>query len=315
MTINKLELIKTLREATGAPMNSVKLALEETSFDIEKATDLLKARNLQQTRNAETRVATEGIVRARIHHDRGNSPMGIMFELSSNTDFQARTPEFLSLADAIEQQLLASAIRDFSTAQPMNEQLEVQRQELISKTKENIQVRRFFVEEVSGDNRMVWRYVHNNDKIGVLASFEAPTADTLHSEAFLEFADNVCMQIAAMAPIAVSRDALSPELVERQKGIFQTQLKELGKPEASWPKITEGKLNKWYSEACLLEQESVITAKKTITTLADELSTQLCGEAGKVKVLSFVRCVVGEGVVKEETDLATEVAKTLEGSV
>jgi elongation factor Ts len=315
MTINKLELIKQLRETTQAPMNAVKRALEETDYQMEAATDLIKSRGLQQTKNTETRVATEGVVRARIHHANGNTPMGVMFELTSNTDFQARTPEFLSFADAIEQQLLSSAVRDFATAQPINEQLEVQRQELVAKTKENIQVRRFFVEEVSGDNRMIWRYVHNNDKIGVLASFEAPTADTLHSESFLEFADNVCMQIAAMAPIAVSRDKLAPELIERQNGIFQTQLKELGKPEASWPKITEGKLNKWYSEACLLEQESVITAKKTIATLADELSTTLCGEAGRVRVLSFVRCVVGEGIVKEETDLAVEVAKTLEGSV
>jgi len=311
--MEKLQLIQQLRSMTSAPLNSVKSALEEMGWDMDKALDLIKARGLQMAKNAETREATEGVVKILLHQDPTRS-LGVMCEINTSTDFSSRSPEFQAFATTVVNQLLTSAVADLANASPTNDVIESHRQELMAKIKENIQIRRFAAEEVVGDNRTVFSYVHSNNKIGVLATFEADTAATLANPRFQKLADDICMQIAAMAPLAVSRDKLTEEAITRQKGIFQTQLKELNKPETSWGKIIEGKLNKYYQESCLIEQESVIVPKQTIGALLSALSQDLTGADGNIKVLSFTRFVVGEGSVKTEIDFAEEVAKTLESN-
>ena len=126
---------------------------------------------------------------------------------------------------------------------------------------------------------------------------------------FSALGDDLCMQIAAMNPLATSKDHISPNDLERQKAIFEAQLKELNKPQASWGKITEGKFRKWFSEVCLLEQESVIGSKTTIQQVIKNVSAQLGGE---VEVVNFIRCQVGEGIEKKQDNLAEEVAKLTE---
>lgn len=308
------ELIKELRALTQAGMKDCKDALEANEWDLNKAVDAVKVKGLQNTTSREGRVASEGVVQVMHFGEPGEH--AVMVEVNCQTDFVARNPDFLNFAQEVAD-TLASTISsgNLDSDAPFNiDDLVIDgdtnlgsiRKELIALTRENIQVRRWWAQEVAGPNRVVTSYTHSNNKLGVLVSLEAP--DVSHP-AFKEFADGVAMQIAAMNPLAVSRTNISPEEVDRQRVIFETQLTEANKPQAAWSKILDGKFNKWFGDVCLLDQESVLVPKKTVGQLADELSKSLSGVAGKVKVLNFVRCQVGEGVDKKEEDFASEVAK------
>jgi elongation factor Ts len=298
------ELIKELRARTSAGMADCKAALVEAEWDIDKAQDLVKARGLAQTARNASKVASEG--RVSLY---GNT----LVEVNSNTDFTAGSPDFIAFAELAAKTLgeadLAAFSGDLNTLSVSGKSLEEHRQEVAGKTKENIVLRRWMREEVSGDNRTVFSYVHSNNKLGVLLSMEAPTKEDLDNDEFRDFGNNLAMQIAAMNPLAVSSDKLSQADRDRQQAIFETQLKEQGKPEASWGKIIEGKNRKWYSEICLLDQESVFCSKTSVKQLVDQLSLKL---GGPVKILNFMRMVVGEGIEKEPQDLAADVAQMIE---
>jgi elongation factor Ts len=142
----------------------------------------------------------------------------------------------------------------------------------------------------------------------VLVTLLASSEDTAKDSAFSELGEDLAMQIAAMNPSAVSPDRLVPDEIERQKTIFETQLTELNKPLAAWPKILDGKFNKWYSEVCLLNQESVVQPKTTVGQVVKNVGTKLGGD---IQVVNFIRCQVGEGLEKKQDDLASEVAKLM----
>lgn len=303
------ELIRELRAITQAGMKDCKDALEANSWDLQKATDAVKAKGLQNTNSRSGKVTSEGVVKTIYTNAERDS--AVMVEVNCQTDFVARSPDFIVFANQVADSL-ASAINsgeiNFAASEFNIDNLQVDggttlgdlRKEMIAHTRENIVVRRWWAQQVADPHRAIWQYVHSNDKLGVLVSIEAVTAEALNSTEVKEFADNVAMQIAAMNPLAVSRDNVSQDQFDRQKAIFETQLKDMNKPEAAWPKILEGKLNKWYSEVCLLDQESITTPKTTVGTLAKNLN---------VKVLSFIRCEVGEGVKNEQKDFAAEVAE------
>ena len=176
-------------------------------------------------------------------------------------------------------------------------ELEAARKDLIAKTKENIVIRRHWSMEGDALTR-VYAYVHSNNKLAALISLRAKDETQANSPEFAELGESVACQIAAMAPLALSIDKLTPEQVSRQKAIFETQVKEMGKPEPSWPKIIDGKMNKWYQESVLMEQTSIDPAhpKKKVKDLLNGAT-----------ITSFERCVVGEGIVVEKADLAAEV--------
>jgi len=303
MTINKTELIKQLRSITQAPMNACKDALTEAEWDLEKATDIVKVKGLQQTSRSEGKVAAEGRVVIRGHHA-SNGKEATLIEINSQTDFVANSPDFIDFTDvvgtAISNTDLLSFTGDFSSLKTYkNSTVEEQRKELMALTKENIVIRRWFRLEVAGDNRTIRTYLHSNNKLGVAVSFETLSDDTIVSPEFNEFADNVAMQIAAMNPMVVSLYNLSDDDLNRQKSIFEQQLIEAGKPAESWPKIIAGKMNKWFSEACLLDQESVNTPKTTVGALANKLG---------VKILEFIRVQVGDGIEVAQANLTNDVA-------
>lgn len=307
------ELLKELRALTSAGMKDCRDALEANGWDLDKAVDAVKVKGLQNTTSREGRVASEGVVKVVHYGDPGSS--AVMVEVNCQTDFVARSPNFIGFAEQVGD-ALATMLQ--SQELQIGEVLKVDdivvdgdktvgdlRKGVIADTRENVQVRRWWAEEVT-DNRVVWSYTHANNKLAVLVSFESPSVTV---QEFKDFADGVAMQIAAMNPSAVSRTQLSSDEIDRQKAIFETQLTEANKPQAAWPKILDGKFNKWYSDVCLLDQESVLVPKKTVGQLAKELSITLTGVEGNVKVLNFVRCQVGEGVEKPVEDFASEVAK------
>lgn len=154
----------------------------------------------------------------------------------------------------------------------------------------------------------VTSYIHMGGKIGVLAEINCETDFVARGDEFQQFCRDVCLQICSAMPKYVRREEVPAEAVEAEKAIYVAQAKETGKPEAVCVKIAEGKLNKWYSEICLVEQQFVKDPDKTIEQLIGELSGK-CGE--KVEIRRFVRFQLGEGIEKQESNFAEEVAAEL----
>jgi elongation factor Ts len=177
---------------------------------------------------------------------------------------------------------------------------------IISTTKENIIIRRWWVEEAIDPSAKVFSYIHTGNQLAVLLTVKASTVKGVQDERFIALGNDLAMQVAAMGPIAISSDHLSAEDKARQQSIFETQLTDAGKPEASWNKIMPGKFQKYYSECCLLEQESVLVPKSLVKDIVAKVSKEL-GE--EIIIVNMIRCQVGEGLVKEKSDLADEVAK------
>lgn len=300
--MNNTDMIKELRALTQAGMKDCKDALEESNWNLDKAVDLIKIKNLSIT--VGRKIASEGIVKVgRGPDDRTMN----MVEVNCQTDFVANSPDFQKFVDLVAFQL-GSDIAENRPFYHNCEVLETARLDLMSRIKENIVIRRWWVEQVNHEAGRVCQYVHSNNKIGVLISLVAPSIEAAKSEQFGAFSEELAMQIAAMSPVAVSVDTLPTEVVEHQKSIFEAQLKELNKPQATWPKILEGKFRKWYTESCLLEQESVVYPKTTIKQVIKNMGVTLGGE---IQVIGFIRCQVGEGIEQQSSNLAEEVAKLM----
>lgn len=308
--MDKQQLLKDLRAMTQAGMQDCKAALDEAKWELDKAVDIVKARGLANTSRNAGKVASEG--RAVIFQD--TLSKATLVEINCQTDFVASNDGFVQFCNTASSVLGKTDLITFDgdiakLKVDDKSSLEDIRKAAMAATKENVVIRRWMREEALTDNSMVFSYMHSNNKLGVLVSLEAPTKEQLTAPEFIEFGNNVAMQIAAMNPLAVSLDKINQADKDRQRAIFETQLRDAKKPEAQWSKIIEGKFRKWGTEVALLEQESVITAKMSIRELADGMSTKLCGEAGKVKVISFLRCQVGEGIEKVQEDYSAEISK------
>jgi elongation factor Ts len=299
-------MVKELRERTQAGMSDCKNALVEAGGDLDKAVEIILKKGIVKAAARAGRVATEGEVRTWVD---GSGKRGVIVEVNCQTDFVARGDEFKAFVGKIvELAAKAKSGADLSTAKypGTDKTVDAVRQELIAKTGENCVIRRWEALDATGPGGLVHAYVHMGGKLAVIISAEAPNADATKKDAFKAFVDNCAMQIAAMNPIVVRREQVSEQTIAKQKEIFAAQLKEEGKPEASWPKIVEGKVNKWFTEVTLLGQESVTTPGSTVDKLRMELGKELGGE---VKLHTFVRLALGEGIEKKTDDLAEEVMK------
>lgn len=295
------ELLRELRNITSAGMKDCQEALKACNFDLNQAIDMVKAKGLSNTARTSTKAASEGKVFHAISDKRQS-----LIELNSNTDFVSGSPEFSDFGAKVATYVSCSAESfngdlNYRLAFGDEKTLEQQRLDLMTKTKENIVVRRWASLETTSPNQTIVSYLHPNAKIGALLLLQGETKEALESPEFKEFSENTTMQIAAMSPIAISRNLFPKEDVERQKAIFEVQLKDLKKPEASWPKILEGKLDKWFKDVCLVDQKSVIEPKKTVG--------QLLGQLNYVSILSFVRFQVGETVEVKKDNFVEEVEK------
>lgn len=314
--MSNTELIKELRALTSAGMKDCKDALEEAGWDLQKAVDIVKIKGLNIADGRTGRVASEGCIAIMpamaIFDEAGNRlpdrELSVMVEVNCQTDFVANSPAFVSFTQATAATLLLTFLRGKAFQPSDVEQGENGRLALISSTKENVVVRRWWIEEAQDPTVRVFSYEHSNNKIGVLLSMKAPTVEAMHSPEFEALGEDLAMQICAMNPLAVSNDRIAADEKARQKVIFETQLKEENKPEKMWEKILEGKFRKWNAEVCLLEQESVVVPKTTVKQVIKNIGTKLGGE---IQVVNFVRCQVGEGLEKKTDNLAEEVAKMI----
>jgi len=298
--MSNTELIRELRALTSAGMKDCKDALEEANWDLQNAVDIVKAKGLNVVSGRAGKVASEGAVTV-WHFAEGVA----MAEVNCQTDFVANSPDFKGFAQNVTREVAEAILNDKAFTVDMVEQ---ERQAVVSTTKENVVVRRWWVEQPIAPGTVTYSYVHSNGKIGVLITLLAPSLDAAKDSAFRELGEDLAMQIAAMSPLAVDADRIPQEEKDRQKAIFEMQLKEENKPEKMWDKILEGKFRKWNTEVCLLEQESVVVPKTAVKQVIKNVGTKLGGE---IQVVNFVRCQVGEGIEKKQDNLAEEVAKMM----
>lgn len=301
MAVN-MQLVKELRDRTQAGLNDCKSALAEAEGDMEKAVEIILKKGLAKSAKRAGAVATEGVVTAKVAAD-GRS--GVIVEVNIQTDFAARNPDFLAFVDAV----LAVAEKTQADADilaasfPGGGTVEDARAALVGRLGENITVRRFG--KLAVESGLVHSYIHMGGKVGALLAIECKSA----GDAVKAFADNTAMHIAAMSPRYLSDGEVSADDKAKQIEIYGAQLRDEGKPEAAWPKIIEGKVQKWMKEICLLDQFSVLDSEKTIRQVQDEISKQL----GGVKLTGFLRYERGEGIEKKQDDFAAEAQRLAQG--
>ena len=302
-------MIKELRERTSAGMSDCKNALVEAEGDLDKAVDVILKKGLVKAASRAGKVATEGEVATWVSPD---GKKGVIVEVNCQTDFVSRGDDFKGFVKNVLD--VASKLpkgKDLAaeTYPGSDKTIDHVRQDMVGRIGENIVVRRWDVLDATGPNGFVTSYVHMGGKLAVLVGAEGHDAQSKTHADVKAFVENCAMQIAAMSPIVVHKDHVAAADIAKQKEIFEAQLKEEGKPEASFPKIIEGKLNKWFTEVTLLGQDNVWEqGAGTVDKIRGELAKKVGGE---VAITEFVRFGLGEGIEKKVENLAEEVAKTM----
>ena len=284
-------LVKELREKTGAGMMDCKKVLTETDGDMEKAIELLRERGIAKAAKKSGRIAAEGLVEAYISED---GKVGAIVEVNSETDFVAKNEEFKTFVMNVAKQVVEKNPKDVEEllaqdsievpGKTVNEVLV----DKIAKIGENMTVRRFARFESEG---LVEKYIHGDGKIAVLVNMKKGTP---------EVAKDICMQIAAARPEYLNEQAVPAERVEKEKEILKAQTMNEGKPEAIAEKIVQGRIGKFFSEICLVDQAFVKDPNKKVSQVLKE---------NDAEVVEFARFEKGEGIEKKEENFAEEVRK------
>ena len=286
-------LVKELREKTGAGMMDCKKVLTEADGDMEKAIKLLRERGIAKAAKKSGRVAAEGIVEAYISED---GKVGAIVEVNSETDFVGKNEEFRTFVMNVAKQVVEKNPADVESllAQDSIEEPGKTVQEVlvgkIATIGENLNIRRFARFASEG---LVEKYIHGDGKIAVLINMKKGSK---------EVAKDVCMQIAAARPEYLNEESVPAERIEKEKEILKIQTMNEGKPEAIAEKIVEGRIGKFFSEICLLDQQFVKNPDIKVSQLLKEKDAE---------VVEFARFEKGEGIEKKEENFAEEVMKQL----
>jgi len=290
MTITASQVMK-LREATGLGMMTCKKALTEADGDMDKAIDNLRKQGQMTAAKRAGRAAKEGKVCVII-----KDSDALVYEVNSETDFVARNNDFLAFAETLGTVLLEQKPADLDSAMAMasslfdNQTVEAKIMEIMGKIGEKISFRRFKLIPVDHSKERAFSYIHGNGKIGVIVIITADKSELLDSETLAELGKDLAMQVAASKPVAVNRETVPQEIIDKEKEIYLSQVKSSGKPEKIWDKIVEGKLNKFFKQASLLEQEYI---KDTDMTVTDRIKQVEKENESAVTVSSFVRFELG----------------------
>ena len=298
-------LVKELRDKSGAGMMDCKKALAETGGDMEAAIDWLRTKGLATAAKKSGRVASEGLVAFCVE---GTS--GAVIELNAETDFVARNTEFQEFASTLARLALGADDLDALTAVDYPETGRNVADELTHKIAtigENMSLRR--MAKLSVGSGTVVSYMHNSTapglgRIGVLVALES----TASTDALDSLGKQIAMHIAATSPASLSVEDLDPEAVQRERDVLIEQAKASGKPQEIAEKMVQGRMKKYYQEVVLLEQTSVIDGE---TRIADVVANAGKDAGAEIALTGFVRFNLGEGIEKEETDFAAEVAAQL----
>ena len=285
-------MVKELREQTGAGMLDCKKALTETNGNMEEAVTWLREKGISKAAKKQTRIAAEGLASVKVN---GNS--AVIVEVNSETDFVAKNPEFTGLVDAIANTILENKVETLEEAMNLKVGESTIEELVVDKTAtigEKLSFRRFELVNKE-DNQVFGTYSHMGGKIVALAVLEGTDE---------EVAKDVAMQIVAMRPLYLDKDSVPTERVEKERAILTEQAENEGLDASKLPMIVNGRLNKFFEEVCLVDQGFIKENKMKVSKYV---------ESKNMKVLSFVRYEVGEGMEKREENFADEVAKQING--
>jgi len=285
--------VKDLREKTGVGMMEAKKALEEAGGDFEKAVDILRKKGLSAAAKKATRVASEGAITSSIQN---NGKRGVLIEVNSETDFVAKNEDFQNFAKGLAELVAAQKPSDVAALSLLSldsVNVEARRNALVQKIGENISIRRFVCFETEG---RIAIYLHGN-RIGVMVDYTGGDEP---------LGKDIAMHIAAANPLFLSRETVAADILVRERAVYEAQAKESGKPAAVISKIVEGKLEKFYTDSCLMEQ---IYIKDSDGKIKIKDLLKKAGE--KITLNRFVRYQLGEGIEKKKENFAEEVAAQL----
>ncbi|RKZ33806.1 elongation factor Ts [bacterium] len=283
------QLVKQLRDMTGAGMMDCKKALVEADGDIESAIELLRKSGMAKAAKKVDRESKEGRIETAISDD---ARVGAMILLASETDFVARNDDFIHLAKELAKLTLKNAPENVEQLMQMkldSKSVEKAITELVAKIGENIKPRKLTRFELE-DNGLIYQYVHPGNKVGVMVELKSSLAMGDARKKLEKLSKELAMQIAFSKPVAISRDEIPEDIIQKEKKLYTEQAKEEGKPEKIIDRIVEGKLKKFVTENCLLYQEYIrdndITVKQLIQNFEEELS-------GEIQITRFARFEVG----------------------
>jgi len=298
--------VAELRKQTGVGMMDCKKALVEADGDFEKATVILREKGLATQAKKSGRVAAEGIVMSKTNADH---TVGAVVEVNIETDFAANNEDFKKFVDDVAQTIIDTNPADveaLNATQIAGGSVTVAEalQELFLKIRENMHIRRF--KRLEG---ILVPYVHGGGKIGVMVNVETPAGAT---DEVLACGKDCALQVAALKAPYLKREDVPAEVIESEKNIMLAQMNEdpkmASKPEQVKAKIVEGKVGKYYSENCLLEQEFVKDGSFTVKSYVDDCAKKAGTTINVVDYVCFER---GEGVEKKEDNFADEVASMI----
>ncbi|MDO5559468.1 MAG: translation elongation factor Ts [Oscillospiraceae bacterium] len=299
--------VAALRERTGVGMMDCKKALVETDGDMEKAIVVLREKGLATQAKKAGRVAAEGMVTAVVDTAKN---VGVVLEVNSETDFVAKNEEFKAFVASAAQTIIDTNPADveaLNATKMSGSDVTVAEalQELFLKVRENMHIRRF----VRLEGTLV-SYIHGDGQFGVMVKLDTDLDST--NPGVISCGKDICLQITSMNPGYLNREAVPAEVLENEKTIMLAQMSEdpkmANKPEQVKMKIVEGKVGKYYSENCLLEQEFVKDGDLTVGKYVEKVAKEL---GGKISVAQFVRFERGEGIQKKSENFADEVASMI----
>lgn len=283
--------VKELREKTGVGMMEAKKALEETGGDFEKAVDVLRKKGLSAAAKKAARIAAEGIIASAIRND---GKTGVLIEVNSETDFVAKNEEFQQFAKGLAELTASQKPQDVPALAQLSldgVNVEAKRNALVQKIGENIAIRRFVNFDTTGKIAV---YLHGT-RIGVMVDYAGGDE---------QLGKDIAMHIAAANPQFLNRESVPGEVLDRERAVYEGQAKESGKPAAVIGKIVDGKLEKFYSDACLLDQVYIKDPDGKL-----KIKDLLKKSGGTIN--RFARLQLGEGIEKKKENFAEEVAAQL----
>lgn len=300
--------VMDLRAKTGVGMMECKKALVEANGDFDKAVKVLREKGLSVAAKKAGRVASEGIVDIIKEGD-----TTVILEVNAETDFVAKNAAFKEFVKGILETILANKPKDVQELLALNFKgsditVEATLKDKIFTIGENMSIRRF--EIVKG---ATGTYIHGGGSAAVIGKFET-TNNVENTDSFAEYAKNICMQIAAMNPLYMAKSNVPADIIENEKQILLSQIenddKLKGKPDAVKLKMIEGKINKYYDNNCLLEQQYVKDDTIKVAKYTENTAKEL---GGSINVVSFVKYERGEGIKKKEENFAEEIDKLVNG--
>lgn len=277
--------VNELRQKTGAGMMDCKKALTESNGDFEKAIEILRKKGASIASKRADKSANEGIVVSKVSSDRKKASM---IEVNCETDFVAKSDDFIKLANEIVEVTFKSELSNAQQLLDSDKNMKERVVDVMGKVGEKIEISRVLTEKA--DNGLIVDYIHMGSKLGVIVKFDNVTGNT---DELAELGKNIAMQVAAMNPICVYREEVPTATIEKEIDIYKELARKEGKPENILEKIATGKLNKFYSENCLFEQAYIkdSTSSKTVGNLIEDYNKK---NSSQTKISLFKRFHLGD---------------------